>query len=209
MSSSSVNIEFALAQARTDAPGALGSLLQRYYNYLRLMAAAQLGRGITRRVSPSDVVQETMLAAHRDFKRFQGNTTAEFTSWLRSILTRALMREFERHLTAGKRDLRREISMDTVITNLESSCTLAASLISPVDRDPAAIVSIEEEARRVADLVARLPKDYQHVVVQKAFAGLDTREIARRMGRSHQAVRMLWMRALRQLRHLYDQESAR
>jgi RNA polymerase sigma-70 factor (ECF subfamily) len=135
------------------------------------MAAAQLGRGIARRVSPSDVVQETMLAAHRDFGAFQGSTAEEFTAWLRTILSRALIREFERHLTAGKRDFRREISLDAIAGDLESSCAMAVSLVSSTVDDPANIVSVAEESRRVADLVARLPDDYQTVVILKNFAG--------------------------------------
>ena len=206
VSSSSSGIECVLAEARLDS-GVLGKLLQRYYNYLRLMAAAQLGRGIARRVSPSDVVQEAMLAAHRDFEGFQGSTAEEFAAWLRTILSRALIREFERHLTAGKRDVRREISLDTLAGDLESSCAMAASLVAPNVDDPAIIVSVAEEARRVADLVARLPNDYQTVVILKNFASLDNREVARRMNRSEQAIRLLWMRALRRLRQLYVEES--
>jgi RNA polymerase sigma-70 factor (ECF subfamily) len=207
LSSTSSAIESALAEARSDV-GVLGKLLQRYYNYLRLIAAAQLGRGIARRVSPSDVVQEVMLAAHRDFGGFQGSTAEEFAAWLRTILSRALIREFERHLTAEKRDLRREISLDAVARDLESSCAMGASLVSATVDDPATIVSVAEESRRIADLVARLPDDYQQVVILKNFGGLENHEIARRMNRSEQAIRLLWMRALRRLRQLFVEESS-
>jgi RNA polymerase sigma-70 factor (ECF subfamily) len=57
----------------------------------------------------------------------------------------------------------------------------------------------------VADLVAQLPDDYRTIVTLKVFVGLETDEIAKRMNRSPQALRLLWMRALRQLRALYHE----
>lgn len=195
-------IKSAIQAARAEEPGAIGALLQLHYNYLRFLAAAQLGQTLQRRVSPSDVVQETLLAAHRDFGSFRGTSVAEFTSWIKTILSRALVREFERHLTAGKRDIRREVSIDTVVKNMESSCIFAASLVAPKSQDPATIVSLDEETRRVANLIAQLPLDYQTIIMLKTFAGLENSQIAQRMDRSEQAVRLLWMRALRQLRQL-------
>lgn len=202
-----LDIQNFLQLARGGAEDALGQLLQRHYNLLRLLAAAQLGRAVGRRVSPSDVVQETLLAAHRDFGTFRGTTAQEFTSWLRAVLSRALMREFERHLTAAKRDVRREISIDTVAEGLQSSCGQLAALLPAQNADPAKIVSDTEEARRVADLVAKLPEDYQQVVILKHFSELGNTEVAEKMGRSEQAIRLLWMRALRRLRQLYESEA--
>ena len=74
-------------------------------------------------------------------------------------------------------------------------------------RDPAEIVSIDEQSRRIADLVAKLPEDYRTVVMLKNFVGLENEQIASQMDRSPQAIRLLWMRALRRLRELYQQDS--
>lgn len=205
MSSSAIRFDVVIAQARGGSCEALGRLLQRYRNYLYLLAAAQIGRRIARRISASDVVQETMLAAHRDFAEFRGHSSAELTSWLKTILSRSLLREFDRHLKAEKRDMRREISYDTVVGGLESSCAAAATLVGSRQSDPAQIVSADEESRRVADLVAELPDVYRKVVTLKIFSELETAEIASHMQRSPQAIRLLWMRALRKLKRMYEE----
>ncbi|MEL6110485.1 MAG: RNA polymerase factor sigma-70, partial [Planctomycetota bacterium] len=59
-----------LRAAQNGQGESLGQLLQLYVNYLKLMARTQLDRKLLARTSPSDVVQETLLEAHRDFKGF-------------------------------------------------------------------------------------------------------------------------------------------
>jgi DNA-directed RNA polymerase specialized sigma24 family protein len=55
-----------------------------------------------------------------------------------------------------------------------------------------------------------IPADYQEVIVLRNLQELPHEEVARRMGRSIGAVRMLWVRALAQLRaELPDSGTAR
>jgi hypothetical protein len=81
--SSSAKLERLLAQAKEGNTESLGRLLQTYQNYLKLLACTQLDEKVRGRVSPSDVVQETMLEAHCDFPKFRGNSDGEFFAWLR------------------------------------------------------------------------------------------------------------------------------
>jgi len=53
-----------LSRARQGNGECLGELLTLYRNYLSLLATNQLERRLRPRVSPSDIVQETMLKAH-------------------------------------------------------------------------------------------------------------------------------------------------
>jgi RNA polymerase sigma-70 factor (ECF subfamily) len=96
-------------------------LLELYANYLRVLAASNIGRRLRARVSPSDVVQETFFEAHRDFAKFNGHTEREFMAWLRRILVNNLARLVERHLQADKRDVRREVSLQAVRKSVERS----------------------------------------------------------------------------------------
>src|SRR5688572_29255339 len=63
-----------LFQARGGANEPLGQLLQLYRNYLTILATTQIDRKVRTRVSPSDIVQEAMLMAHRDFAQYRGRT---------------------------------------------------------------------------------------------------------------------------------------
>ncbi len=58
----------------------------------------------------------------------------------------------------------------------------------------------------MADHLARLPADYREVIVLRNLEGLAFAEVARRMGRTPGAVRVLWVRAVDQLRQLLEQE---
>ena len=72
------NTRELLSRARKGDGECLGELLTLYRNYLTLLAGTQLERRLRPRVSPSDIVQETMLRAHRHFGQFKGRSEAEF-----------------------------------------------------------------------------------------------------------------------------------
>src|SRR6266404_5133916 len=78
--------EELLRLARRGVGPALGQLLDRYRNYLKLLARLQIDRRLQGKADASDLVQETFLEAHRDFKQFRGTTEKELVSWLRQIL---------------------------------------------------------------------------------------------------------------------------
>ena len=103
-----------LEQAREGDPEALGELLHLYRNYLTVLATTQLDRRLRRRVNPSDLVQDAMLAAYCDFAKFRGGSERELLAWLRQILINCLHHVIETHVRAKMRDLRREISVEQV-----------------------------------------------------------------------------------------------
>jgi RNA polymerase sigma-70 factor (ECF subfamily) len=58
----------------------------------------------------------------------------------------------------------------------------------------------------LAEVLARLPADYREVIILRNIEELPFKEVAERMGRGEGAVRMLWMRALTQLRQEFGPE---
>ena len=198
----------ALASARAGQAEAIGELLESYRNYLSVLAATQLRGRISARVSPSDVVQEAMLAAHRGFGDFRGETTAEFSAWLRKILSHKLLSTMDRHLNL-KRDARREVSMDLPRESADQSSqhTLVTLLPAP-DPTPSAIFSIGEDNQRVADLLQQLPEHYRQVIVLRNKQGMRFEEISQHLNRTPLAARLLWLRAIQRLRQLYEQQES-
>src|SRR5437762_13746282 len=65
-SASGANANSLISRARRGSKSSLGSLLEQYRNYLVVLAATQIEKRLQPRVSPSDVVQETMLRAHKN-----------------------------------------------------------------------------------------------------------------------------------------------
>src|SRR6516165_6400011 len=82
-------------------------LFQHYQAYLKVLARAQLGRHLRTKCDPSDVVQQTLLEAHRDFATFQGTHEGELLAWLRRILAHNLFNE-ARRFASRQRDAARE-----------------------------------------------------------------------------------------------------
>ena len=185
-----------LSAARSGDRDALGRLLQWYANYLGILASTQLDRRLRRRLNPSDIVQEAMLAAHRDFPAFRGQTQGELLCWLRAILINVLHRSFDRHVKVEKRDIRREISIDEVSIRMEESATKMAALLPAQCDSPSAALRAKERGLELADQLSKLKPDYRDVIVLRIVKGLSFEEIAHEMGRSNGAVRMLWLRAL-------------
>jgi RNA polymerase sigma-70 factor (ECF subfamily) len=152
-------IDRLFASARQGSSSSLGRLLALYSNYLKLLVVAQLDNRVRARVGPSDIVQEAFFEAHRDFAQFRGRSTAEFVAWLRRIVVNNILRVVEQHFLAEKRDVRREISLDSIGRRVEeSTARLDALLAAEVDSPSGCAVRRENEIR-LADAVAALPAD--------------------------------------------------
>jgi RNA polymerase sigma-70 factor (ECF subfamily) len=183
-----------LTRARGGDHQARGELLNLYRNYLGLLARAQMGASLRVRVEPSDLVQETLLDAHRDFSGFAGHSERELLSWLRRILVRSLLDQAKRN-TAQMRDGRRQQSLEALLEASNSALDSALGIGST----PSLLASRREQVVLLADALERLPPDYREVIVLRNLQKLAFEEVAQRMGRKAGAVRMLWARALEKL----------
>jgi RNA polymerase sigma-70 factor (ECF subfamily) len=192
-----------LEQARAGEETALGHLLELYRNYLRLLARAQIGAGLRVRLDPSDLVQETLMEAYRDFPRFVGTHERELTAWLRQILVRNLADQVKRH-RAEVRDWKRQESLEALLQRSGEAAEqeLARSLSTPSAR-----AARREQAVLLADALARLPPDYREVILLRNLEHRKFDEIGARLGRSAGAARMLWARALERLSQLMEDQT--
>jgi RNA polymerase sigma-70 factor, ECF subfamily len=170
--------------------------LERYRSYLRLLAEAQLGRDGRKGVEPSDIVQQTLLDAHRDRDGFRGGSEAEHLAWLRHLLACNLA-DALRAMGRAKRDAARVRSLEAALG--ESSARLenwlAADQSSPSQR-----AERNESFVRLADALVRLPEDNRRALVMRHCQGASLAEISDALGRTPQAVAGLLKRGLAQLR---------
>src|SRR5438093_728396 len=91
-----------------------GLALERFREYLRLLARTHIGHQLKGKLDPSDVVQQTLLEAHRKRNQFRGQTDAELAAWLRQMLAYSLA-DAIRALGRAKRDVSRERSLEAAI----------------------------------------------------------------------------------------------
>jgi RNA polymerase sigma-70 factor (ECF subfamily) len=189
MSTPAQAIDQLLTAARAGSRDALGEMLEGCREYLLHVAIQELAPGVRPKLGASDLVQETLFEAHRDFAQFRGRTEAELLGWLREILRNNLSNAVRRYLATAKRQSDREVSLDGRPTDD------AAALVSP-SPSPSAEVAAEEERAAVLRALARLPDDQRRVILLRNFDGFSFDAIAAQMGRTADAVRQLWARAV-------------
>ncbi len=189
-----------LLEAKAGDGATLGRLLERYRNYLRLLARIEIGRKLQGKVDASDVVQEVFLDAHRYFPQFRGTAEPQFVQWLREILAGTLANQVRRYFGTQARDLRLERS---IAADLDQSSVALAGLPADPHPSPSEQVMRGEQSLLVAEALGHLPPDYQTVIVLRHLEGLTFPQIAERMGRSVDSVEKLWLRGLTQLRKTF------
>src|SRR5205085_11154155 len=93
--------------------------LERFRHYLLLLARLHLGERLKAKLDPSDVVQQTLLEAHRKQAQFRGSTEAELAGWLRQMLACEIadaLRGFKR----AKRDVAQERTLEVALGDSSS-----------------------------------------------------------------------------------------
>lgn len=170
--------------------------LERFRSYLLLLARVRLDPMVRAKVGESDVVQQTLLEAHRDRAAFRGTTVEEQAAWLRQILARNLA-NVVRDLRRGKRDVAREQGMQAALD--ESASRLDAWLVAE-QSSPSQQVERQERAVRLAEALATLPENQREAIVLRHWQGCALAEIAERLGCTTAAVTGLLHRGLRKLR---------
>jgi len=111
MSEPSNPLEQLLLRAGDGDESAVGELFEHHRPYLRLLAQQTLDSGIRVRVDESNLVQQTLLSAFKNFKNFQGKNPGQFIAWLQTIHERNVVDVIRTH-TAQKRDHTRETPLD-------------------------------------------------------------------------------------------------
>jgi RNA polymerase sigma-70 factor (ECF subfamily) len=193
-----------LITAARGSLDAFGQLLERHRPYIALLARQQIGRRLQGKADPADMVQEVFLEAHSHFDRFQGQTELVFLAWLRKILAGRVAKLVRRYGGTQARDVDLERSLEVEI---DSSARFLDSGLIGSRSTPSAAAARREQSARLAELLDRLPPDYREVLILRQFEELPFQEVARRMGRSVDAVQKLWVRGLHRLRRLVEGEA--
>jgi RNA polymerase sigma-70 factor (ECF subfamily) len=172
---------------------ALGEIFEKLRPYLRSRAQEQLDQQLQIKVSPSDLVQETLLEVHRGFAEFHGQSRAELVVWVQGILNHRVQTAYRRYRGTGKRDLSREVRLQE---NEESKQQIqfAAAQSSPSDQAIAG-----EDLARLEQALQELPPRYEQVIRLRNELGLSFQEVGIALGCSADAARKLWSRAVDQL----------
>lgn len=180
-----------LIAARAGDQSALGYLLESFRAYLTVLADHKLGADLKPKCSQSDLVQQTFLDAQQAFGQFTSSGADDLLAWLEQILLNNLGDVARRFREAEKRQIQREVRL------VESW----AAIGELVDRKtPSKKVAAREETDQLRQAISRLPEDYQRVITLRNLERCKFEAIAEAMGRSVEAVKKLWSRAIVRLK---------
>ncbi len=183
---------------RPDFPETLR--LERFRDYLKLLARLQLGDCSPGRVDPSDIVQQTLMEAFEKRDQFNGSTSSEQAAWLRRILARNVADVF-RAQGRLKRDVTRERSLEM---ELDQSSARLGNWLALEQPSPSEHAQRHEQAILLADALARLPEHQREALVLHYWQGRSLAEIGASLDRSTSSVAGLLKRGLKHLRAELD-----
>ncbi len=179
-------------------PDNLDQDLERFRDYLCLLARLQLDARMQGKVDLSGVVQQTLLEAHQALVRLPDRNAALKAAWLRQILANNL-RDEVRKLSTAARDVDRERSLEAA---LEASSAQLGVWLAANQSSPSQQAIRQEELIALAEALARLPEDQRQAVELHHLKGLPLADVAWQLGRSKGAVAALLFRGLKKLREL-------
>jgi RNA polymerase sigma factor (sigma-70 family) len=194
-----VNDPIAKIEALWHSDGISGTerrdkLLETSWEHLRKAAEDEVSRDLQSKVSESDLVQDTLVAAQQAFSQCAARTPAEFLRWLEAILRHQAANARRSLRGTQKRAMGREVSLEEIVG--------AAGWDRPVDDDPVEAALAAEDLARLKAAVECLPED-ERKVLAGLHAGLTYAEIGQRMEKKQaREVRAIRDRAFASLRKL-------
>jgi RNA polymerase sigma-70 factor, ECF subfamily len=135
-----------------------------------------------------DLTEQTFLQAYRHFERAQRESNGRpLRPWLIRIAHNLAANYY--------RDRSRR-----PVTQLEDATVLTAP------QETERMVEEREEVKEVLAGVSNLPEDRREALIMRFALGMDNREIARALGRSEGATKVLIHRAIKQLEQALEEE---
>jgi len=198
----SVRLAGWLAAARAGDAEARDRLFAACRSYLATAARVHMQRGLRAKVDASDVVQQSLLEAHRGFDGFAGETPAEWLAWLKRIVAHNALDAAKRYRGTAKRDADREVPL---AVHDAASAGWHAQPVDPASSPSRQVIRWEQELL-LATALESLGDDHREVLHLRNIERLPFDEVGRRMGRSSGACRMLWMRAIASLKEALPAE---
>ncbi|QDT73143.1 sigma-70 family RNA polymerase sigma factor [Lacipirellula limnantheis] len=184
--------ELRIDAARRGDRDAIDELFHSLRAYLHRRAEQQLDAGLSVKVSPSDIVQETFLRAFEAIGGFKGTTRGELIAWVQSILRHRLQTANRRFRGTDKRNLAREQRQPNL-----SGWNIA--LVSAHQETPSRVLMAHEEQQRLEAALRSLRPRQELAIRLRNELHLSFDEVGKALDCSEEAAQKLWARAVKRL----------
>ncbi len=176
-----------LHRVREGDAAAFAALFDRHAPGIAAGVRRVVPPAIRRKVSVSDVLQETRIAAFLGAADFEDRGDGAFRAWLLRIAEHKAQHAVERFGAAAKRSVRREV------THGARGPTEGFAARGPTPSEAAMGLELAQAVHRA---IESLPQAYQEVLRLTRIEGRTLADAAQRMGRSREAVKKLYGRAM-------------
>jgi RNA polymerase sigma-70 factor (ECF subfamily) len=185
-----------LGHAQAGDADAFEQLLQRYTRMLASYVRQWLPASLQRKVSVADVLQETRIVAFERVATFELHDERSIRNWLIKIVELTVREKVRRFAGTAKRAAGREVTRG----RRPDTAQFHGRGPSPSE---AAIAS--ELAMLAQRALHGLPPDYQEILQLMREEDLTLREAGASMGRSREAAKKLYARALSAFTERFEQ----
>jgi RNA polymerase sigma-70 factor (ECF subfamily) len=174
--------------------------LERYRRYLIVLARASIDPRLRPRLDASDVVQQTLLEAHKCASQLGDFNEEQVAGWLRRALANNIT-DALRGLARAKRDVGRQRSLDE--DYLARSSERVQSWLAADQSSPSEHAHRAERALWLAEALLALPEAQREALILQYWHGWSLAQIAAEMGRTPAAVAGLLKRGMQSLRERF------
>lgn len=188
-----------LLAARDGCRTALNQLLDVHRNRLRRTVNIRLDPRVRGRVDDSDILQNSLMEASRRLPEYLiGQNEMPFYLWLRCITVDQILMCHRRHLSAAKRDVKREVSIEEIPLPVAPRSFATALILDSHSPEQKAIDA--EILREVERALEELSENDREILVLRHFEQLNNQEAAGVLSINESAASSRYLRALERAR---------
>ena len=192
--------QYLITLAKRGDNSAVNQLCRVYGERVRRMVRLRMGRELRPKLDSVDLVQDAILSAFEGLGDFTYKNEGDFLRWL-SKITQNTLRDNLDKLHADKRDIRKEVRLDS---NRPATQSPHPKPHEPIQTTtPSVILSKKEDLDKLEKALDKLKPEYREVIVLAKIEELSYAEIADRLGKSINAVGHLISRAMIALSDLF------
>lgn len=180
---------------------ALAAVFSHYRQRLRQIVQFRLDYRLANRISDSDVLQESFIAAAKRLDHFGAQDDMPAFLWLRLITQQQLVDLHRQHLQAEMRDVRKEVSLPGQSPSPHTSLAIAVQLAGKMTA-VSEVVARAERIEKLESALNQMDEIDREVIALRHFEELSNIETAEVLGIETSASSKRYLRAMKRLADL-------
>ncbi len=194
--SASQSNELLLEQVARGDQEAREYLFSRYMRIVRNLVHLRIDHRVAQRISPSDIVQETMIEVSNRLDDFLQKRPMSFDAWVRRTAYQNLARIRRTHLGTARRDVGREVAL-----SIAGSVIIVNRLELENNDDPSVRLERDELVQQVQHVMMVLTDEDRELILMRTCDGLDNATAAAVLDIDPRLCSKRYSRALLKLRN--------